>query len=284
MVIDMNSVKRIKDYILFLKQTCGLSVSLHVDGIDKLIIPSELSLFNIHDNSYCTLIKKNTAAYAHCVRKQKDIFKKCGEGEFCGACYAGVTEFVYPVKNNGRTVAFISVGGYKTEEYMDCISEVAEQYAIPKDELLEAYSMLKAEIHSREYIDTLIFPLKSMLELMYIKIDEEDNTDTNFCAALVNYIKKNYTRDISSKDICNHFYCSRSKVSHSFNRGMGMSISNYINILRCDGAKELLKTSELSVTEIAFSVGFKDSNYFTGVFKKTVGMTPSVFRKKYKLK
>lgn len=277
----MNHVNRIKDYILYLKQYCGLSVSLHVDGIDNLIIPSELSLFNIHDNSYCTMIKKNITAYNRCLQSQRETFEKCGDEPLCKTCYAAVKEFIYPVKKDGKMIAFISVSGYKSSLHKNLISEVAKKYEFSRDELLGAYNMLKADIHNREYMDTLIFPLKSMLELMYLQI--EPKADADFCTAIANYIKKNYTRDISSKDLCAHFYCSRSKISHIFNKGMGMSISNYINLLRCNGAKELLKSSELSVTEIAFSVGFKDSNYFTGVFKKNVGMTPSAFRTQYRL-
>lgn len=281
-VIELNDTEHIKNYILYLKNECGLSVSLHVNGIDSIIIPGELRLFNIHDNPYCAMIKRSSSAHAHCVQKQKKVLKKCENGNFCGTCYAGVKEFVYPIKKANHTVAFISVGGYRSDVSDTCLSTVSNKFGIDKSELTNAYSLLKSDIPDQNFIDTLIFPLKSMLELMYLTAENTNIENADFFTSIVNYIKKNYTQDISSKDICSHFYCSRSKFSHIFNDKMGMSISSYINNLRCETAKELLINSELSVTDIAFSVGYKDSNYFTYIFKKNIGVSPSVFRKNSK--
>ena len=275
----MCDISKIKNYILYLKKECGLLVTLHVDGIDNVIIPSELRLFNIHDNSYCTYIKKNADAHSHCVKKQKDIIKKCNGGSFCGTCYAGDREYIYPNKKDGKPIAFISVGGYSCENSASYISNISKKYGICENELLNVYKTLKSEQPNKEFIDTLIYPLQCMIELAYIEATKEDDRKITFAEELINYIKKNHNRDISSKDICKHFYCSRSKVSHVFNDAVGISIKRYTNNLRIEDAKELLRNSELSVTEIGFSVGFKDSNYFTETFKKTVGVTPSVFRK-----
>jgi AraC-like DNA-binding protein len=49
--------------------------------------------------------------------------------------------------------------------------------------------------------------------------------------------------------------------------------------LRIEDAKLLLLNSELTVTEIAFSVGYGDSNYFSNIFKQKVGMSPRDYRK-----
>lgn len=281
-VIGLNDIEHIKNYILYLKNACGLSISLHVDGSDNIIIPNELRLFNIHDNPYCAMIKRSSSAHAYCVKKQKEVLKKCASGNFCGTCYAGVKEFVYPIKKTNNTIAFISIGGYRSNVPDSYLAKVSNKFDVDKVELIGAYSLLKSDIPHQKYIDTLIFPLQTMLELMYQKIEPTADLNPDFLTSIVNYIKKNYTQDISSKDICRHFYCSRSKFSHIFNDKMGMSINSYINNLRCETAKELLKNSKLSVTDIAFSVGYKDSNYFTYIFKKNIGVPPSLFRKNSK--
>ena len=56
------------------------------------------------------------------------------------------------------------------------------------------------------------------------------------------------------------------------------TLTAYIADLRTKKAAELLKTSMLSVAEIAMYVGYPDSNYFVKVFKKRYGMTPSAYR------
>lgn len=275
----MYDVTPIKNYILYLKKECELSVSVHIDGIDKIVIPSELISFNIHDISYCIYVKTNAVAQKHCVESQCQIHKRSIDSSFCGICYAGVKEFIYPIKNLGKTVGFISVSGYKCDNYEEYVNKISKKYELSKAELLSLYDSLKDESPNKEKIDTLITPLCDMLELAYIKTQDELENQPSFCDELVQYLKKNHTENISSKNICRQFLCSRSKISHTFNKCMGMSIKQYINKLRIDDAKALLEHSDLAITEIAFSVGFSDSNYFTGIFKKNVGITPSEYRK-----
>lgn len=69
-------------------------------------------------------------------------------------------------------------------------------------------------------------------------------------------------------------------LSHQFNREVGVSVPNYIARLRIERAKELLSSRQnFSVGQIAAAVGIPDVNYFTKLFKKNVGCTPTAFRK-----
>ena len=68
-------------------------------------------------------------------------------------------------------------------------------------------------------------------------------------------------------------------MSLLFNREMGKSIREYINELRIRDAKVLLKTTNLTVTDIAFTVGFNSSNYFAELFKKKEGLSPLQYKK-----
>lgn len=275
----MQLSEAIKKYILYLKKECNLLISLHVSDFDKIVLSDDLMQFNIHDNSYCAYIKSSVKAQSCCVQKQRRIIEKCSTGAFCGVCHAGVKEFIYPINNNSVTVGFISVSGYKSDKASIYIDAVSKKYKLPKENLISAYGTLKDDIPAKTFIDTLITPLCCMLELAYHRqTDPQANTES-FCGALVEYIKQNHTQNITSEDICRHFSCSRSTISHKFNRHMGMSIKSYINILRIEDAKYLLKYSDLNITEIAFLVGFRDSNYFTGIFKKKVGLSPTAYRK-----
>lgn len=71
---------------------------------------------------------------------------------------------------------------------------------------------------------------------------------------------------------------SESHFRQRFHQEMGISPSDFIARRRVQRAKLLLKTSELSITEIAFKLGFQSSPYFAAVFKKLTGQTPSHFR------
>jgi AraC-like DNA-binding protein len=72
---------------------------------------------------------------------------------------------------------------------------------------------------------------------------------------------------------------SRSQVNRKIQALAGMSTSIYIRHIRLQKAKELLLSNELSISEIAYQVGFKSPVYFSQAFKETFGESPSATRK-----
>ena len=274
----MENITAIKNYILFLKNVHNLSVTLHPLKRDNVITPSELISFNIHDNSYCVYLKANEEFHHTCIKRQKRVLEKLKDGPFCGTCYAGVKEYVYPISNGAENIGFISVSGYMTEEKEKYIKRISSEFGFQYNALCEIYGSLNEKIPEKGYIDTLIQPLCQMLELAFLKNENKPAAET-LPEKIVRYIKINRNRNITSKDICRHFSCNRSYMSAEFNKYTGKSIRNFINELRVEDAKLLLVNSSLSVTEIALSVGFCDSNYFSNIFKKTTGEAPLKYRK-----
>ena len=278
----MYNITDIKNYILFLKTHHGLSVTLHPIAKETLILTSDLMTFNIHDNPYCVYVKTFPNAQKHCVERQHKILGKCRSGSFCGCCFAGVFEFVYPISNGIETVGFISVSGYGKENSVSYINATAQKYCIPKKKLSEVYDALNKNIPSKEEIDTLLIPLCNMLELTYIKSKETETSEEHPIDSVIRYIKKNYTQPITLSDVCAKLHYSRSYVSHMFKQHTGRSFRQYLTEIRLDVAKTLLQYSGLSITEISFSIGFEDSTYFASIFKKHYGISPSVYRKENK--
>lgn len=275
----MNNISAIKNYILFLKSEFGLSITLHTLEYCSVLQSTELMSFNVHDNSYCIYMKTCPDARRICVEKQKNVLKKCKNGPYIGTCYAGVKEFVYPIFNGVKNIGFISVSGYKTENCNRRLNCVCEKYGLSLSELIKHYSTLKNEMPDKNKIGTLIQPLCDMLELALLKSNDITDHGIPFAEQIVRFIKQNHNQEINSEAICSHFTCSRSYMSAEFNKYMGMSIREYINKLRIDDAKYLLEHTKITATEIAFSVGFADSNYFSHIFKKSIGMSPLAYRK-----
>ena len=75
---------------------------------------------------------------------------------------------------------------------------------------------------------------------------------------------------------------NEAKLMHNFKRLFGQTIFDYTQNLRMDEAKKLLETTERSITEIAFDVGYEYSSNFTTAFKRRFGITPSVARDAFK--
>jgi len=99
-----------------------------------------LSKYNIHDNPFCTLIKKSDDAWTHCVSCQKKIYEKLDNEPFWGMCYAGVEEYIFPIKADEVT-GFISLSGYgiDSERAYKRISKVAKEYSLDSSQLKFAY-------------------------------------------------------------------------------------------------------------------------------------------------
>lgn len=276
----MNLIELIEKYIVYLITECGLSVTVHPLEEETLITFSRLMRFNIHDNSYCTYIKSTPEGHARCLAQQKRVLEKCkSEKEsFCGICHAGVFEHVYPIYNGKTIIGFISIGGYADENGKSRCVRTAERLGYSKEALSRHYAALPPPDRNKERLDTLVLPLCSMLELAYknqIDQPKEDTLVTKVCR----YVKQNYAFDLTTEDICKEFFCSRSHFSHMFKKTMSKSFSEYLTEVRLDHAKRLLKYSNLRITEISFSVGFNDANYFSNVFKKKMGISPGAYRK-----
>jgi two-component system, response regulator YesN len=93
------------------------------------------------------------------------------------------------------------------------------------------------------------------------------------------YIKINYTQDITVQELANYIQKTPNYFSHLFKREFGTSFSDYVNKIRINEAKKLILGTNLLIYEITEKVGFKDYDYFKQVFKKLEGCSPSEFRK-----
>ena len=205
---------------------------------------------------------------------------KSWDGFFQGVCYAGVQKYVYPIYNGKETIGIVSVSGYQSQNAAHYLNSVSEKYDLDFEKLSAFYRTLKTKIPPKEEVDTLIYPLCEMLELAHIQSQESIHYPQSFAERVAQYIEENHTKKISSKDVCKQFSCSRSYMSREFNRHIGKTIREYLTELRINDARILLEASALSVSEIAYSVGFNDSNYFSNIFKSHVGMSPQEYREK----
>lgn len=98
---------------------------------------------------------------------------------------------------------------------------------------------------------------------------------------LKEYIDNHYAEPLTVQVLCEKFFISKAKLYTLSLNAFGMGSSEYILQKRTEKAKYLLTTSEKNIYLIAEESGFHDSNYFTRIFKKNVGMTPGQYRRKH---
>lgn len=99
---------------------------------------------------------------------------------------------------------------------------------------------------------------------------------------ITNYIKENYSQDLSIDVISAKFNLSPEYLSRFFKKYMGMTIHNYINTVRLEKSYRDLMNTDQSITEIALENGFPNEKSFNKVFKTFYNITPNQYRKKIK--
>ena len=88
-------------------------------------------------------------------------------------------------------------------------------------------------------------------------------------------------KQMSIEELAQSLYTSRSQLHKKVKSLTGMSITNYMNHIRIEKAKGLLKTTQLTISEIAYDVGFASSNYFSRSFKKITNTSPVSYRQRH---
>ncbi len=97
--------------------------------------------------------------------------------------------------------------------------------------------------------------------------------------AAAKYIMDNYNKNLTLPQVAYMVNMSSTYFSKKFKEVTGFGFKEYLLNLRIQKACELLLETRLSVTEIAYKIGFNDSNYFGDVFKKSRGISPLKYRK-----
>ncbi len=187
-------------------------------------------------------------------------------------------------------------------EYMECLNETASQapiyvyYAFMDivftaarfvEELGGNVEMVIPEI--RELMDILesansLRDLAGKIEKILgaalgYRNSKKDNKHNDIISKAVEYIEQNYAEpNITLNSVADNVHVSPSHFSTIFSQETGETFIEYLIKTRIKKAKELLKGSNHKSSEIAYLVGYRDPHYFSYIFKKMVGITPTEFR------
>lgn len=126
----------------------------------------------------------------------------------------------------------------------------------------------------------IAYAKKMISQAIEIRDQNSGNKNRSILKTAVDFIDSHYMEeDISLNTVANVANVSSNHFSALFSQNMGQTFIEYLTTLRMNKAKELLRCTGMRSSEIAGEVGYKDAHYFSYLFKKTQGMTPSDYRK-----
>lgn len=96
----------------------------------------------------------------------------------------------------------------------------------------------------------------------------------------LDYIRENYNKDITLEALANHVNVSPFYFSKCFKELTGINFIDYLTDYRIKVAKDMLRNGSFNVKEIGYEVGYSDPNYFSRVFKKIEGISPTEYKNK----
>ncbi len=135
------------------------------------------------------------------------------------------------------------------------------------------------KIHSFSTVDELAFWLSKIITRftdLVFNLKSIKHADIIYKA--INYINDNFTKKITLEDVAGAVYLSPAYFSKVFKEQTGSSYTQYLNRLRIEESKTLLRNSTIPLVDIAGMVGYEDQSYFSKVFKKVTGSTPGKYR------
>ena len=126
----------------------------------------------------------------------------------------------------------------------------------------------------------IAYAKKMISQAIEIRDQNSGNKNRSILKNAVDFIESHYMEEeISLNTVANVANVSANHFSALFSQNMGQTFIEYLTSLRMNKAKELLRCTGMRSSEIAGEIGYKDAHYFSYLFKKTQGMTPSDYRK-----
>ena len=126
---------------------------------------------------------------------------------------------------------------------------------------------------------TLFLQIVALLSRYYRKSPNPDSRALLRIAQTISHLETNYDQPINLDELARMAHMSKRGFMRTFASATGNSPIAYLIQLRVNRAANLLRHSEDSITDIAFQVGFGDSNYFTRQFTKLLGVSPTSYRR-----
>jgi two-component system response regulator YesN len=148
------------------------------------------------------------------------------------------------------------------------------------DEIDETCGNINTLLKNRVTVDEARDYLTRYLKELILKRDH--NAEKRYGKILrdaVSYIDDNFARDdISLNRVAQTVGMSPNHFSSIFSQEMGETFIEYLINRRMERARELLRTTQMRSSEVAYQVGYRDPHYFSSTFKKIQGMTPREYR------
>lgn len=219
---------------------------------------------------------ENNLSLDYSLDKERELISKIKLGDVEGATQT--------FRNLLADIFIIGVGKIpiikaRTLELGVIISRAAVEGGANPEEALGINTEFVQAISSLDSIEEIDLAAVKALE-GYLKAIKQNEKTTNrqVIDKIKKYIRKNFNKNLTLDDIAASVYLSPYYIARIFKQAQDMTIMDYVTKVRVEEAKKLLRNPRFQIEEIAEKLGYNDASYFSKVFRRNEGMSPSQFR------
>ena len=220
---------------------------------------------------------KINSSFQYPYDKEKALYTKVRSGDVLGS-----KELLNEILGH----IFFAEGGNlniiksRVVELCSILSRAAVEGGASIDQIFKTNNDFINELSTADNIEELSFWLLKVLDVFTENVlNIADSKNKELMEMALHYIHQNFSCDISLTSVAEEVHLNATYFSTLFKAETGVSFTRYINDIRIDEAKHLLSSTNSSILEIAIGTGFEDQGYFSKVFRRLTGVTPTQYRK-----
>ena len=231
---------------------------------------AELISYPKGEDTFCHCMRKNPDFRAKCRESDENAFEKCRQTQkLCiFKCHAGLIEASVPMIEDGtdkkNKVELVGAVLSRCREYSHGaeIEEKIKKIKYRNEKQIQAAAKILEACCEYVKLRRMVQPSGKML------------IDT-----LESYIEAHIGEEITIEEICSELEISRTKLYEAVRPYLKGGIAAFIKHKKLEHAKQLVRTTDMTIPEIASAAGFSDYNYFLRVFKQKYGISTKQMRK-----
>jgi len=229
---------------------------------------------------HCRFLRETMRMDTLCRNLDRKMMKAASrQGEMISyTCHAGMREAVIPLFADGQLAGYVMIGQFRSQEAPK-ISPYADRWNETQGghQLQQAFS--ESPVFPEEKIETLLAMFQKIIELI-MRSHLIHHKDYDLIEPIIEQIEQHPEAPLNLQDAARISGRSPSTVTRLFKKLTGQSFKQYQVAFRLQKAAEkMIGNPNRPISEIAVEVGFNDPLYFSRLFRKHMGRSPTAYRK-----
>lgn len=218
--------------------------------------------------------------YNYSMNKESDLMEMIRDGKEAAALellQSLINDIILESDGNKETIRTRAI------ELVVLTSRTSVKHGISQERVSKINTSYIRLLLMQNTVDDICFQLKEAILLYQKEIREKKvRQEPESIRVMKEYMREHYSENLTLEAIADAAFLSVSYASRLFKKEQNISIMEYLLQIRMTEARRLLKETQMSIEEISEQTGYSDSSYFTKVFRKSEGKTPSQYRQTHR--